>query len=32
MSDNYPNLHRSSNKRFSEILSEGFLLFGKNWL
>ena len=32
MSDNYPNLPRSSNKRFSEILSEGFLLFGKNWL
>ena len=30
MSDNYPNLHRSSNKRFSEFLSEGFRLFGKN--
>ena len=30
MSDNYPNLYRSSNKRFSEILSEGFRLFGKN--
>ncbi len=32
MSDNYPNPQRSPNKRFSEILSEGFRLFGKNWL
>lgn len=32
MSDSYPNLNKSSNKRFSEVLSEGFLLFGKNWL
>ena len=32
MSDNYPKLNNHSNKRFSEILSEGFLLFGKNWL
>ena len=30
MSDNYPNLHSISNKRFSEILNEGFRLFGKN--
>ena len=31
MSDNYPNSHRSPNKRFSEIIAEGFHLFGKNF-
>jgi hypothetical protein len=30
MSENYPNLHSISNKRFNEILYEGFRLFGKN--
>jgi len=32
MSDNYPKLSRSSNKRFSEVISEGLLLFKKNWI
>ncbi|MFW9950890.1 MAG: hypothetical protein ACFFKA_12295 [Candidatus Thorarchaeota archaeon] len=32
MSDIYPKLSSYSNKRFSEIISEGFYLFGKNWL
>lgn len=32
MSDSYPKLNKNSNKRFNEVLFEGFLLFGKNWL
>ncbi|MFX0046641.1 MAG: zinc ribbon domain-containing protein [Candidatus Hermodarchaeota archaeon] len=32
MSDKYAKLNSYSNKRFSEIISEGFYLFGKNWL
>jgi hypothetical protein len=32
MSEAYPRMERYSNKRFSEVLSEGFRLFGKNWL
>ena len=32
MSEAYPRMERYSNKRFSEVLSEGFRLFGKNYL
>ncbi len=32
MSDDYPKLKTFSNKRFSDVISEGFSLFGKNWL
>ena len=32
MSDDYPKPNSYSQKRFSEILAEGFYLFGKNWL
>ncbi|NVM16873.1 MAG: hypothetical protein HWN80_04100 [Candidatus Lokiarchaeota archaeon] len=32
MSDEYPRLKRFSNRRFSDVISEGFYLFGKNWL
>jgi len=32
MSEAYPRMERYSNKRFSEVLSEGFRFFGKNYL
>jgi len=32
MSDDYPKLNNQSKKRVGEFLSEGILLFGKNWL
>ena len=32
MSDSYPRRKSFSNKRFSEVISEGFYLFGKSWL
>ncbi|MFX0008999.1 MAG: zinc ribbon domain-containing protein [Candidatus Hermodarchaeota archaeon] len=32
MSENYQNLERFTNKRYSGILSAGFSFFGKNWL
>ena len=32
MSEAYPRMERYSNKRFSEVLSEGFRFFGKSWL
>lgn len=32
MSESYPRIERYSNKRFSEVLSEGFRFFGKNYL
>lgn len=32
MPDGYPRVENFSNKRFSEVLSEGFRFFGKNWL
>jgi hypothetical protein len=32
MSEAYPRMERYSNKRFSEVLSEGFHLFFKSWL
>lgn len=32
MSDNYPRLNNHSNNWFSEVISEGFYLFGKHWL
>jgi len=32
MSEAYPRMERYSNKRFSEVLSEGFRIFGKNYL
>ncbi len=31
MSEAYPRMERYSNKRFSEVLSEGFRFFGKSW-
>ena len=31
MSEDYQNLERFANKRFSEVLSAGFSFFGKNW-
>jgi len=32
MSEAYPRMERYSNKRFSEVISEGFRLFGKNYM
>jgi len=32
MSEAYPRMERYSNKRFSEVISEGFRFFGKNYL
>jgi len=32
MSDNHPKLSNHSNRRISEVVSEGFHLFGKNWI
>ena len=32
MSDDYPRLKRFSNRRFSNVISEGFYLFGKTYL
>ena len=32
MSENYQNLEKFTNKRYSGILSAGFSFFGKNWL
>ena len=32
MSEAYPRMERYSNKRFSEVISEGFHLFFKSWL
>lgn len=32
MSDGYPRVENFSNKRFSEVISEGFRFFGKNYL
>lgn len=32
MSDNHPKLNNHSNRRISEVVSEGFHLFGKNWI
>ncbi len=32
MSEAYPRIERYSNKRFSEVISEGFHLFFKSWL
>ena len=32
MSDDYPRLKNISSFRFKDVISEGFYLFGKNWL